>query len=153
MTKPIPEGMSGLIPHLVCSDASAAIAFYTRAFGAKELFRMPGPDGKLMHAEIQIGDAHVMLGNEAPQHNSLGPLTLKGTPVTLHRYVEDVDAAFAKALEAGAKAIMPPTDMFWGDRYGQVEDPFGHRWALATHQRDLTPAEIEAGMKAQFCGA
>jgi len=144
--KPIPEGMHTVTPHLVCDGAAAAIEFYKKAFGATEMSRMPGPDGRLMHAQVRIGDSTVMLVDEWPDMGAVGPNKLKGTAVTLHLYVTDVDAAFAKAVDAGAKARMPPADMFWGDRYGQVQDPFGHMWSLATHQRDLSPEEIRQGM-------
>ena len=145
--KPIPEGMHSVTPHLVCAGASDAIAFYTRAFGAVETARLPGPDGKLMHAAIRIGDSTVMLVDEMPEWNSLGPKMLRGTAVTIHLYVEDVDAVAARAVAAGASVIMPVADMFWGDRYGVLEDPFGHRWSIATHIRDATPAEMQDAMK------
>ena len=144
--QPIPAGMHAITPHLVCADAVAAIDFYVRAFGAVELIRMPAPSGKLMHASIRIGDSVVMLVDEMPDWGALGPLSLKGSPVTLHHYVTDVDAAFAKAVAAGATAAMPVADMFWGDRYGMVVDPFGHKWSLATHIEDLTPEQIAARM-------
>jgi len=144
--KPIPEGMRSLTPHLVCDGAAAAIEFYKKAFGATEVTRLPAPDGRLMHAQVRIGDSVLMLLDEWPDMGALGPNKLKGTSVTLHLYVTDVDAAFAKAVAAGATVKMPLADMFWGDRYGQVQDPFGHMWSLATHQRDLTPEEIKQGM-------
>jgi PhnB protein len=149
--KPIPEGMHSLTPHLICDGAIDAIAFYTQAFGAVEMMRMPGPPGKLMHAMLRIGDSVLMLNDEFPEHGMLGPKALKGTPVTLHLYVEDVDASFARALAAGATVKMPVADMFWGDRYGQLEDPFGHRWSLATHKRDVSPEEMREAM-AKSCG-
>ena len=144
--KAIPDGMSAVTPHLVCANASAAIAFYKNAFNAVEESRLPGPDGKLMHASIRIGGALVFLVDEMPQWGALGPLALKGSPVTIHLMVEDVDTTFAQAVAAGAKVTMPVADMFWGDRYGQLVDPFGHRWSVATHQKDLTPEEIQRGM-------
>lgn len=144
--KPIPEGMHSVTPHLVCAGAADAIAFYTRAFGAVETARLPGPDGRLMHAAVRIGDSTVMLVDEMPERNSLGPKALKGTAVTMHLYVEDVDAVAARAVAAGAKVIMPVADMFWGDRYGVLEDPFGHRWSVATHRRDATSAEMQDAM-------
>lgn len=150
--QPIPEGFHTLTPHLVCAGASDAIAFYRRAFGAEEVMRIPGPGGMLMHAQVRIGNSMVMLGEEAPQWGALGPLALKGTPVTLHLYVPDVDAAMARAVAAGATVTMPAADMFWGDRYGQVQDPFGHRWSLATHLQDLTPEQIQANMAAAGMG-
>ncbi len=144
--KAIPDGMSAVTPHLICANASAAIAFYKNAFNAVEESRLPGPDGKLMHASIRIGGALVFLVDEMPQWGALGPLALKGSPVTIHLMVEDVDTTFAQAVAAGAKVTMPVADMFWGDRYGQLVDPFGHRWSVATHQKDLTPEEIQRGM-------
>lgn len=149
--KPIPNDMHTITPHLVCANASAAIAFYQKAFGATELTCLPGPDGKLMHASVRIGDSTVMLVDEFPQWGSLGPKALKGSPVTLHMYVEDADAAFKRAVDAGATVKMPLDDMFWGDRYGILVDPFGHQWSIATHIRDLTPAEIQEGMKNMEC--
>jgi len=145
-SKPIPEGMHSLTPHLVCAGAADAIDFYKRAFNAIEQARMPGPDGKLIHAAVQIGDSTLMLVDENPQWGALGPKALKGSPVTIHLYVPDVDATVAQAVAAGAKVTMPVADMFWGDRYGQLEDPFGHRWSVATHMRDLTSEEIREGM-------
>ena len=143
---PIPEGMHSLTPHLVCAGAAEAIDFYKRAFSAIEQARMPGPDGKLMHAAVQIGDSTLMLVDENPQWGLLGPKALKGSPVAIHLYVPDVDATVAQAVAAGAKVTMPVADMFWGDRYGQLEDPFGHRWSVATHTRELTSEEIREGM-------
>ncbi|MBN3788284.1 VOC family protein [Burkholderia sp. Ac-20353] len=151
--KPIPEGMRTLTPHLICAGAADAIEFYKRAFNAVELFRLQVPNGMLAHACLTIGDSALMLVDEMPEHGALGPQALKGTPVVLHLFVPDVDAAIAQAVSAGATLKMPATDMFWGDRYGQVEDPFGHRWSLATHQRDLTPEQIAAAMaSAPGCG-
>jgi uncharacterized glyoxalase superfamily protein PhnB len=138
--------MHTITPHLVCAGASDAIEFYKKAFGAEEMMRLPGPDGKLGHAMIRIGDSAVMLADEFPQWESLGPVSLKGSPVTLHLAVPDVDKAFERALAAGAKVRMPLADMFWGDRYGIVEDPFGHRWSMATHIRDVSPDEMAAEM-------
>ncbi|KWB57176.1 VOC family protein [Burkholderia ubonensis] len=151
--KPIPEGMRTLTPHLICAGAADAIEFYRQAFNAVERVRLPAPNGKLMHACLTIGDSTLMLVDEMPEHGALGPKALKGTPVCLHLFVPDVDAAIAQAVAAGAKVTMPAADMFWGDRYGQVEDPFGHRWSLATHQRDLTPEQIRDAMaSAPGCG-
>jgi uncharacterized glyoxalase superfamily protein PhnB len=144
--QPVEQGMHTVTPHLVVAGAADAIEFYKKAFGAEEIMRMPGPDGKLGHASIRIGDSRIMLADEFPQWESLGPLALKGSPVTLHLSVPDVDQAFARALAAGAKVRMPLADMFWGDRYGIVEDPFGHRWSLATHIRDVSPEEMAAEM-------
>ena len=148
--KPIPEGMHSLTPHIVCAGAADAIEFYKKAFNAREEGRMPGPDGKLIHAMVRIGDSALMLVDEMPQHGALGPKSLKGSPVTIHLYVEDVDATVAQAVKAGAKVTMPIADMFWGDRYGKVRDPFGHEWSIATKIKDLTPAEMEAAQKAAF---
>ena len=147
----VPAGMHTLTPHLICANATEAMDWYARAFGAEELARLLGPDGKLMHGRMRIGDAQFMLMEEFPDHQALGPQSLKGTPVGLHLYVEDADAAFAKAVEAGATVRMPPADMFWGDRYGALTDPYGHSWAVATHKQDLTDEEIKANMATQ-CG-
>jgi PhnB protein len=149
--QPIPEGMHSLTPHLVCAGAADAIEFYKRAFNAVELGRMPGPDGKLMHAMVKIGDSTLMLVDEFPQFGSVGPKVLKGSPVTIHLYVEDVDATVKQAESAGAKVTMPVADMFWGDRYGRLEDPFGHQWSVATHVRDMTPEEMKQAMGQQPC--
>jgi PhnB protein len=130
-------------PHLVCAGAADAINFYREAFGAVETMRLPGKDGKLIHAAIQIGGASVMLVDEMPEWGALSPKSLKGTPVTIHLYVEDVDAFVDRALKAGATLKMPVADMFWGDRYGVIVDPFGHSWSVATHQRDMTAEEIQ----------
>ncbi len=144
--KPIPEGMHSLTPLLVCAGASDAIDFYKKAFNAVEQSRLPGSDGKLMHASVKIGDSVLMLTDEFPEWGGFGPKLLKGSPVTIHLYVEDVDASFAQAVAAGAKVTMPVDDMFWGDRYGKLEDPFGHQWSIGTHTRDLTPEQIQEGM-------
>jgi uncharacterized glyoxalase superfamily protein PhnB len=149
--KPIPEGMHSLTPYLICANASEAIAFYKKAFGATELFRMPGQEGKIAHAQIRIGNSPVMLTDEAPQQNCLSPKTLKGTPVTLYLYVENADKAFEQAVEAGATVKMPLADMFWGDRWGLVEDPFGHQWHIASHTRDVSPEEMQKAMKEMNC--
>ncbi|HKZ08981.1 MAG TPA: VOC family protein [Methylomirabilota bacterium] len=157
MTKanhPIPPGHEGLIPHLVCDPCEAAIEFYKKAFGAQELNRAPAPDGRrIMHAALRIGSGVVFLVDDFPEFcggKASSPKALNGTPVTIHRYVEDCDAAVKRAADAGATVQMPPADMFWGDRYGVVIDPFGHSWSFATHIKDLTPAEMEAGMKEAF---
>jgi PhnB protein len=144
--KPIPDGMHSITPHLICAGAADAIEFYKQAFDAVELTRIPGQNGKLLHASIRIGDSTVMLTDEMPEHGALGPNALKGSPVTIHLYVTDVDAVAARAVAAGAKVRMPVADMFWGDRYGQLEDPFGHRWSVSTHVRDVTPDEIRQAM-------
>lgn len=142
MANPVPEGFHSVTAHMILSDARAAIDFYKKAFGAEELFAMPGPDGGVMHAEIKIGDSIIMIGSEHPGCPQKSPKSLNGTTVNIHLYVEDVDAAFKKAVDAGATPAMPPADMFWGDRYGAVADPFGHAWALATHVEDVPPAEM-----------
>jgi PhnB protein len=146
-TRYIPEGMHTVTPHLVCAGAAEAIKFYKKAFGAEEVMKLAGPNGKIMHAQVRIAGSPVMLVDEAPEWGALGPKTLKGSPVTIHLYVEDADAFAKRAERGGAKVVMPVADMFWGDRYGVLEDPFGHRWAVATHQRDLTPAEIKKAMQ------
>jgi PhnB protein len=145
-TASLPHGIRTVTPHLTCAGAADAIEFYKKAFGAEEMMRLPGPDGKLMHACIRIGDSAVMLVDEFPAYGVLGPKSTNGTPVVIHLFVDDVDAFAARAVEAGAKITMPIADQFWGDRYGQIEDPFGHRWAVATHNRDLTPDEIREAM-------
>jgi PhnB protein len=139
---PIPAGMTAVTPHLICAGAADAIEFYKKAFNAVETSRMPGASGKLMHASIRIGNAAVMLVDEMPEWGSLGPKALKASPVTIHLYVDDADATFAQAVKAGASVKMPLADMFWGDRYGQIIDPFGHHWSVATHMRDVTPEEM-----------
>lgn len=144
---PIPEGFHSITPHLVCEGAADALAFYQRAFGAVEVGRMDGPDGKIMHAEMRIGNSMIMLADAFPEYGSRGPRALQGTPVTIHLYVEDADAVWERALAAGATVQMPLEDAFWGDRYGQVVDPYGHQWSIATHQRDLIPQQIEEAMR------
>jgi PhnB protein len=147
-TRTIPEGMHSLTPHIVCAGAADAIEFYKKAFNAVEQVRLPGPGGKVMHASLKIGDSTLMIADEMPEcSGSLGPKALKGSPVTIHLYVDNADATIAQAEKAGAKVTMPAADMFWGDRYGQLEDPFGHRWSVATHKVDLSPEEMQAGMQ------
>ena len=148
--KPIPEGFHTLTPHLIVRDATRAIEFYKQAFGAEELVRMPGPGGKLMHAEIKIGNSIFFLVDEFPEFGSRAPQSLGGSPVTLHLYVEDVDALFNRAVAAGATAQMPVQDQFWGDRYGKLADPFGHEWSIATHKEELTGEEILKRAEAVF---
>ena len=140
--KAVPEGMRTVTPHLVCAGAAEAIEFYERAFSATELLRVPGADGRLLHACIRIGDSAVMLIDEFREWCSVGPRSLNGTPVTIHLYVDDADAWAKRAAHAGAKIIMPVQEMFWGDRYGVLEDPFGHRWAVATHVQNVSPSEL-----------
>lgn len=150
---PIPEGFRTVTPQLVVDDSNAAIEFYKNAFGAEERFRMTTPDGsKVVHAEISIGDSVVMLGDEFPDMGCKSPSSTGGTPVTVHLTVEDVDGWFTRAVEAGATATMPPEDMFWGDRYGRLIDPFGHSWSIATHIKDVTQEEMDAAMKQFFGG-
>ena len=153
-TQPIPPGQENLIPHLVCDSCSEAIEFYKKAFGAEEVRRVPSPDGcKIMHAAIRIGNSFVYLVDDFPEYcegKSQSPKGLKGTPVTIHHYVENCDAAIKRAQDAGATVSMPAQDMFWGDRYGVVTDPYGHKWAFATHIKDVTPDEMRAAMKGAF---
>jgi PhnB protein len=145
--KPVPEGMRTVTPHLTCAGAADAIEFYKRAFDAKEVTRLADPAGKLLHAMIRIGDSVVMLVDEFPDYGAFGPKSLKGSPVTIHLYVDDVDAFVQRAVTAGAKITMPLADMFWGDRYCRFEDPFGHHWSVATHVRDVSPEEMKEAMR------
>ena len=145
--KPVPDGMHSVTPHLVCAGAADAIEFYKKAFGAVERGRLAGPQGRLMHAMIRICDSPVMLVDEMPEWGALGPKALKGSPVTIHLYVVDVDAFVKRAVAAGAKITMPVADMFWGDRYGKLEDPFGHHWSVATHVRDVGMDEMKQAMQ------
>ena len=151
LVRPTPKGYHTATPYLVVRGAAQAIEFYKRAFGAEELARMPAPDGRtVMHAELKIGDSIVMLADESPGMGCRSPESLGGSTASLHLYVKDVDAAFKRALAAGAQARMPVADMFWGDRYGKVADPFGHEWGLATHKEDLSPEEIGRRAAAYF---
>lgn len=142
MAKPIPDGYHTITPYLCIRDAHKAIDFYTKAFGAVELFRLEDHTGKICHAEIKIGDSHIMIGDEYPQMDVLGPQARGGTTVSLMFYVEDVDASFTKALNAGAKVQRPVQDQFWGDRMGTLVDPYGHVWSLSTHKEDVSGEEI-----------
>jgi uncharacterized glyoxalase superfamily protein PhnB len=155
-SKSCPKGFHTVTPTLTVRDAGKAIEFYKRAFGAEERMRFPGPDGKgIMHAEIKIGDSIIMLGDESPQKGCVSPQTLGGTPSGLFLYVDDVDRTFNQAVTAGAKSDMPVSDMFWGDRCGNLTDPFGHKWMVATHKEDLTPEELRKraeGFFAQMAG-
>lgn len=144
---PVPEGMHTVTPHLVCAGATEAIEFYKKAFNAVEGGRLPGPNGRLMHAWIRIEGSAVMLVDEMPEWGALGPKSLKGSPVTIHLYVENVDAFVKRAVAAGAKITMPVADQFWGDRYGKLEDPFGHHWSVATHIRDVSEEEMHQAMQ------
>jgi len=141
--KPIPEGFHSVTPSLVVRDAAKAIDFYKKALGAQELVRMPGPDGKIMHAELKIGDSIIFLGEENPQMGAKSPQTLGGCTGTLNLYVNDVDQTFKQAVSAGGRESMPVADQFWGDRYGTFVDPFGYSWGIATHKEDLSPAEMD----------
>jgi PhnB protein len=147
----IPEGYHTVTPYLVMAHADKAIEFYKEAFGARELVRLPSPDGKVMHAEIKIGDSPIMLCDECPDWDALGPLTRGGTTVSIVLYVDDVDAVVSRAIAAGAKSVMPVTNQFWGDRMGTVIDPFGHKWSIATHVEDVSPEEMSTRAAALFC--
>ena len=154
MATPIPSAFHTITPHLVIKGAEGAIDFYKQAFGAEEVCRMPfpGPDGtnRIGHAELQIGDSMLFLADEFPENGITGP---NGhSPVTIHLYVPDVDAVYNRAIEAGATATMPPADMFWGDRYSKLVDPFGHHWSVATHIEDVTPEQMKERMAAMFSG-
>jgi PhnB protein len=145
--KPIPEGYHTATPYLICNGASEAIDFYKKVFGATEIMRMPMPGGKLGHAEIRIGDSVIMLADENPQHGVYAPQHYGGTPVSVLLYVEKVDAVFNQAVSAGAKAVRPPEDMFYGDRTSTITDPFGHSWYIHTHVKDVTPEEMRKAMQ------
>ena len=146
----VPEGYHSVTPYLVLRQASDAIEFDKKAFDAAEVFRMPGPDGAIAHAEIRIGDSQIMMCEENPQMGAQSPQALGGSPANLFLYVEDVDAAYKKAVDAGATATMPPQDMFWGDRYGKLVDPYGHEWSIATHIEDVTPEQMAERAQAAF---
>ena len=146
MVKPIPDGYHSVTPYLIVDDAKGAIDFYKRAFGAVEKFRLPMGD-RVGHAEIQIGDSHLMLADEVPDMGHLGPKSRGGPTASLMVYVPDVDAAFRKALDAGATEQRPVEDQFWGDRMGTLTDPFGHQWSLATHVKEVPPDELQQRMK------
>jgi PhnB protein len=140
--KPIPEGYPQITPYLIVDGAADAIDFYGKVLGTTERVRMPGPDGKVGHAELGLGDSLIMLADEHPDMGYQGPKTIGGTPVTVSVYVDDVDATFDRAIKAGAKELRKPEDQFYGDRAGQFEDPFGHRWSVSTHVEDVTPEEM-----------
>ena len=149
MVKPIPDGYPRVTPYLIVDGAAAAIDFYSSVLGAAQRGdRMTTPDGKVGHAELALGDSLIMLADESPDWGALGPRTVGGTPVTVHVYVEDVDDVFAKAVDAGATEVQPVTDQFYGDRSGQFEDPWGHRWNVATHVEDVPPEEMAERAKA-----
>jgi PhnB protein len=143
MSKAIPDGYHTVTASLTLKDGAAAIDFYQRAFGARKIMRVASPDGKIMHAEIQVGDSRIMLADEYPGMGCVSPVSAGHATSSLYLYVPDVDAAFTRAVGAGAKVVMPVTDMFWGDRFAAVDDPSGHRWGLATHVEDPSPAEFE----------
>ncbi len=153
-TKPIPDGYHTITPYIVLDDAAGAIEFYKKAFGAEEVYRMPSPDGRLMHAEIRIGDSNVMMSSEFPEMGGTckSPKQLGSATSSLMVYAEDADGAFSRAIEAGAEEIMAPQDMFWGDRYAKVRDPYGHEWQIATHVEDVSPEEMAARAKTLFGG-
>jgi uncharacterized glyoxalase superfamily protein PhnB len=151
--KAIPKGYHAVTPSLVITGADKAIEFYQRAFGAKELSRFNGPDGTIIHALLQIDDSYLMLGEEMPEDGGKSPKSLGGTPVAIFLYKEDVDAAWQQAVRSGAKVTMPLADMFWGDRAGNLEDPFGHRWMLAQHIKDLSPDEVRKAAGEFFAAA
>jgi PhnB protein len=142
VVKPIPEGQHSVTPYLVVRGAAQAIDLYKKAFGAVEKGSMPGPEGKIVHAELQIGDAFIYLSDEMPGGNTRSPQSLGGCSCAIHIYVDDADAVFNQAVAAGCKVSMPMMDAFWGDRYGKVTDPFGHEWSIATHKEDLTMEEM-----------
>jgi PhnB protein len=149
-TQAIPKGYHTVTPSLFVAGAAKAIDFYKKALGAEEVSRFPGPDGKLMHAEIRIGDSTIMLGDEMPEHGGKGPKSYGGSPVSFFVYQENVDAAWKRAIDAGGKQIQPLEDQFWGDRAGCFTDPFGHNWWLAQHIKDLTPEELKKAAELQF---
>ncbi len=151
--KHIPDGFHAVTPYLTVKDAQQAIEFYKRAFGARERMRMPAPDGKVVHAELQIADSIIMLGEECPEHGGVSPQTLEGSPVTLALYVQDVDEVFNRAVNAGATVKEPVGDKFWGDRSGSLTDPFGHKWMLLTHIEDVPPQEMQKRMTEAFSTA
>ena len=144
--KAIPEGYHSVTPHMVIRDCIKALEFYKNAFDAKQLSLTQGPDGKVMHASIKIGDSIIMMSDEFPDFGSVSPEKLGGSPMGLHIYVPDVDASFERAVKAGAQVEMPVMDQFWGDRYGRLRDPFGHKWSIATHTKDLSMDEMKKGM-------
>lgn len=146
----VPQGYHSVTPNLVVSDAAEALTFYKSALGAEETVRMPGPNGRIMHAEMRIGDSMIMLGEEMPDMGRRIPKNFGGAAVGFYLYVESVDSAWKRAVDAGAKTMMPPADMFWGDRTGTFEDPFGHIWTLAEHVKAPTPEEIERGKEEFF---
>lgn len=150
--QPIPDGYHSVTPYLIIKDAAKALEFYAKAFGAEELMRFPGPGGKVMHAEIKIGDSPLMMADEFPDMGHLGPSTRGGTTVSLMLYVRDVDAAFDRAVKAGATVVRPVKDQFYGDRSGTLNDPFGHQWTISTHVEDVSPEEMQRRLQAGGTG-
>ena len=148
--KPVPDGHRTVTPYLAVKDAAGALEFYKAGFGAAELYRVTLPDGRIGHAEMRLGDSIIMLGDEFPEYGGTAPATLGGSPVSIHLYVDDVDVFFKRALAAGARERKPVMDQFYGDRSGQLEDPFGHLWWVATHTEDVEPQEIEKRVQALF---
>ena len=148
MVKAIPDGYYSLTPYLVIKGAAAALEFYKTVFGATEIVRMPGPGGRVMHAEVKIGNSVLMLADENPERGAFSPSTTGRATSSVMFYTDDVDAIFKRAVGAGAKADQPPTDMFWGDRMANITDPFGHMWGIATHKEDVSPEEMQKRMAA-----
>jgi PhnB protein len=153
MAKPIPDGYPRVMPYLIVDGASAAIEFYGSVLGATERMRMPAPGDKVGHAELELGDSVIMLADESPEMNARSPKTVGGTPVTVFVYVDDVDSVFDRAVQAGATALRPVEDQFYGDRTGQFEDPWGHHWGVATHVEDVPPEEMEKRMAEMSAGS
>ena len=151
--KAIPDGYPQLTPYICVDNANQAIEFYKKVFGAKERMRMPSPGGKIGHAELQIGDGVLMLSDEHPEFGAVSPRSVGGTPVTLSLYVDDVDSVFKKAISSGAKSLRDVRDEFYGDRTGQFQDPFGHKWSVATHVEDVSPQEMERRAEKATAGA
>jgi PhnB protein len=148
--KAIPEGYHSITPALIVKNGTKAIEFYKQAFGATERYRMDGPNGKIGHAELKIGDSIIMLTDEFPEMKCLSPQSIGGSPVSMFLYVEDVDTIFNKAVSAGSRVLDPVKDQFWGDRLGRLEDPFGHVWSISTHKEDLSPAELKKAAESAF---
>ncbi len=150
MTKPIPDGFRTVTSSLVVSNSKDAIEFYKKAFDAVEIYQYPTPNGKIMHAQIKIGDSFVFLADEFPAMGTKSPTTIGGSATSLHLYVDDADKIFNQAVDAGAKIVMPIIDAFWGDRFGMLADPFGHSWAIATHQKDMSSEEMKKASEEYF---
>lgn len=151
--KPIPDGYHAVTPYLIVQGADRAIAFYAQAFGARELYRMKGPDGRVGHAELQLGDSRIMLADEHPEIGARSPVSIGGSATTIHLYVDDVDATVARAAAAGARITRPVADQFYGDRSGMLQDPFGHVWSIATHREDVSEEEMTRRLAAMTPGA